>query len=117
MRNAAVIAGLLLLAACGNPLVTYQATYFPFAEADVLTTIATGKPIADHVYSLYTGKNCAYTRMQAGRTYCVEDEANPAPQVRCYRTLGSVDCFGADDPRKGRYQEVGQGNEPMVTYN
>ena len=117
MRIAAVIAGLLFLSACENPLIMSQGAFFRFAELDVLTTIATDKPLSDHAYSLYTGKNCAYTRLKAGRTYCVEDEANPGPEVRCYRTLGSVNCFGVNDPRMGRYQDVGQGNEPMAALN
>lgn len=62
------------------------------------SVILTDKTIGDHIISHYSGKNCSSVRLEQGRTYCVEDEANPVADVYCYRTLGSITCYKHPDP-------------------
>ncbi len=102
MRFIAVIAGLLMLGACG--------AVPPFAILDGASVVGTDKTLGDHAISLYTGKNCATIRIDRGETYCEEDAVVPAQVIYCYKTLGSATCYDRPDPHRGRYQKLG-GND------
>jgi len=69
--------------------------------------MATDKTIADHLISYETGKDCLTSRAEQGRTYCVEDEANPVADVYCYPTLGDVTCYETPNPGRLANEQVG----------
>lgn len=77
---------------------------FPIDTALVMTT---DKTIADHAVSAASGKDCKTTRQEQGRTYCVEDEPNPAPTVACYNTIGDVTCYSQPDASVPKEKIVG----------
>lgn len=102
-----VISGVLfLLGACG--------AVPQLAGIEAVGTVTTGKPFSDHLWSLYTGKDCSSIRVYNGQTYCQEDEIVPQPVLFCYRTLGTVTCYDRPDPHKGRYQKVGDNDQNLV---
>lgn len=70
-------------------------------------TMATDKTLADHLVSYNSGKDCSTVRSEQGRTYCKEDEPNPAPTVTCYQTLGDVTCYSEPDPSRSLSERVG----------
>ncbi len=104
MRISAMVFCLIVLGGCGQ--------FFPYAEVDVITTMATGKTLPDHAVSFYTGKDCSTVRYEGGRTYCREDEPNPDPAdgLYCYKELAGVTCYDRLDPFGRGYSEAGQGN-------
>lgn len=71
------------------------------------TVVVTDKTTVDHAVSLLSGKDCSTVRLEAGRTYCVEDEVNPAAAQFCYRTLGDVTCYDRPNTYDDRVQRVG----------
>lgn len=95
------------------------ATILPLAACDSLflfeggTAFVTGKRLSDQAISLASGKDCAVNRISQGLTYCVEDEALPAQNIYCYRTLADVVCY--DRPQYGdRQQKVGENDHNLV---
>ncbi|MBF0248320.1 MAG: hypothetical protein HQL36_09670 [Alphaproteobacteria bacterium] len=72
-------------------------------------TMATDKTLKDHLVSFHRSKDCSTVRLEQGRTYCREDEPNPAPNVYCYRTLADVTCYRAPEPGRPAEEEVGTG--------
>lgn len=70
----------------------------------------TGGTVPDVVVSLVTGKTCSVVRLEQGRTYCREDEPNPKPNVYCYATLATPDCYSEPLPVEARRQELGPEN-------
>ncbi|TCS60145.1 hypothetical protein [Varunaivibrio sulfuroxidans] len=90
------------LGACSSPSSVYPTTLpaqvAAFLAVEGTSVILTDKTIGDHIVSHYSGKNCSSVRLEQGRTYCVEDEANPVADVYCYRTLGNVTCYKNPDP-------------------
>jgi hypothetical protein len=73
---------------------------------------ATKKTPIDHVYSLFSGKDCSMARQERGLTYCVEDEVVPEVTVHCYPTIGEVTCYSVQDPFPGNQRKLG--SEPAV---
>lgn len=82
------------------------------AEALVASTsslMTTDKTLPDQLISLAARKDCSILRRQRGRTYCREDEPNPAPNVYCFHTLGRAECFSKPvDPTASRREVIGQ---------
>lgn len=91
MRILALIGCLIVLSGCTGLVL-----------AEGASIVATDKGLEDHLVSLTSGKDCSGVRREKGRTYCVEDEANPAPSLFCYRTLANVTCYREPDPHRGR---------------
>ncbi|MCK4939397.1 MAG: hypothetical protein KAR80_03820 [Rhodospirillaceae bacterium] len=87
-----------------KPIVSTVANIFPIDAALVMTT---DKTIEDHVVSGASGKDCSTVRREQGRTYCVEDEANPAPKVTCYSSIGDVTCYSKPDENIPKEKVVG----------
>jgi hypothetical protein len=87
-----------------------------FALIDGAMVLGTDKTLGDHVYSLYTGKNCATVRKERGQVYCVDDELNPSPVVYCYPTLGKVTCYDKPNPYNGRQKRVAE-SAPALNKN
>ena len=85
------------------------------AVLDAGTVVTTDKSTVDHAVSFFSGKNCSTVRLEAGRTYCVEDELNPTPAVHCYRTLGEVTCYSRRDPFRNGRGEVGVNDQNFTT--
>jgi hypothetical protein len=94
------ISAILALGACA-------ALAPPIAAVEGTTAVVTGKPLSDYVVSVASGKNCSTVRVNAGLTYCEEDEVNAAPKVWCYRTIGRVSCYDRPDPYDGKQRKVG----------
>ena len=84
---------LLLLAAmlpgCAAPAVPLIA--IP-AVAEAVSLRAFGRTMGDGLVSLVTGEDCSIARIGRGDAYCGQDAA-PAPQPICTRSLGAVDCW------------------------
>lgn len=76
--------------------------------AEAVPTMATGKPLSDHVISMVSGKDCSYIRTQTGQNYCVEDDIPPHQNIFCYRTIGDVTCYNQRDPHHGRQELMGE---------
>jgi hypothetical protein len=73
------------------------------AQLEGVSTLATEKPLSDHVISIFSGKNCSSIRREKGLTYCEEDELqSAAPKVYCYRSIGGVTCYDRPDPFEGQ---------------
>lgn len=70
-------------------------------------TMGTGKTLTDHAVSMYTDKDCSTVRTEQGRTYCREDEPNPAPTVHCYRTIADVTCYAVPEETRTLEERVG----------
>lgn len=87
-----------------NALVSTTANIFPINAALVM---GTDKTIEDHVVSRASGKDCSTVRREQGRTYCVEDEPNPAPEVTCYSSIGDVTCYSNPDKNIPQEKIVG----------
>ena len=93
------------------------AVALPLAACDSLfmveggTAVVTGKRLSDQAISLASGKNCSVNRISQGLTYCVEDEAVPAQNLYCYRTLGEVSCYNRPDDRQ---QKLGENDQNAV---
>ena len=87
-----------------SPIVSSIANIFPIDAALVMTT---DKTIEDHVVSGASGKDCSTVRREQGRTYCVEDEINPAPKVTCYSSIGDVTCYSKSDENIPKEKIVG----------
>ncbi len=102
MRSFVVIAFLILLASCEAVL-----------GVESVSTMATGKPLSDHVISAVSGKDCSTVRTQTGQNYCVEDDIPPRQNIFCYRTLGKVTCYDKPDPYKGRHQLLGDNSTSL----
>lgn len=96
MRILVTIVCLLALAACTE--------FSVFGTASVVTT---DKTLTDHAVSYFSGKDCYTVRKETGRSYCKEDERNPAPTLHCYRNLGGVSCYDEPNPYGDRRKEVG----------
>lgn len=88
------------------PRSTYK-TVGNFSIISAGVVMATDKTLSDHLVSFRTGKNCSTVRVEQGRTYCREDEANPMPNVHCYQTLGDVMCYAAPDPSRRPGDAIG----------
>lgn len=114
MRARTVIlsaAVMVLVSACSNiygyvsrPQVNKIGT---LSAISVATTMGTGKTLTDHAVSLYTNKDCSTVRSEQGRTYCREDEPNPAPTVQCYPTIGDVTCYAVPETTRSLDERVG----------
>ncbi|MFQ5763639.1 MAG: hypothetical protein ACE5GT_01810 [Rhodospirillales bacterium] len=103
MRLFAALVASVLLAGC---------SIIPgVAEVQGAFVVGTDKTIEDHIISWTSGKDCSSVRKEQGLTYCVEDEPTVTPNVYCYKTLGSVDCFDRPDPHKGRHQKIGENDQ------
>lgn len=98
MRALFVVGGLLFVSAC-------TALAPPVATVEGVSAVLTGKPLSDRLISIASGKNCSTVRRTTGRTYCVEDEINPAPRVWCYKSIGRVNCYDRPDPSRRRVSE------------
>lgn len=70
-------------------------------------TMGTDKTITDHLVSLKTGKDCSTVRVEQNRTYCKEDEPNPAPTVHCYPSIGDVTCYAQANPARQPDERIG----------
>ncbi len=103
MQRAAILLAMILpLTACDSLFLVEGGTAF-----------VTGKRLSDQAISLASGKDCAVNRITQGLTYCVEDEARPAQNIYCYRTLADVVCY--DRPQYGeRQQKVGENDHNSV---
>jgi len=62
-------------------------------------TMASDKTLVDHLVSYNSGKDCSTVRTEQGRTYCREDEPNPAYAGYCYPTIGDVTCYAEPQAR------------------
>ncbi len=105
MRFLAVFFILLSLGAC--------AMLPPVTALEGATAVSTGKTFSDHVVSFASGKNCSTVRSNSGRSYCEENEANPAPKVWCYRTIGKAVCYDRKDPYQGNQRVMGDNGHNM----
>ena len=107
---AAVLTLSVFVSACSfystvpRPVLKGGANLAVFSTAAV---VATDKTLEDHLASYFSGKDCYTTRVEQGRTYCVEDEPNPQSKLSCYRTLGDVTCYENPDPTKPKEHLVG----------
>ena len=108
MLTLLVLTGMLLLSSC-------SALAPPVAAIEGISAVGTGKTLSDHVVSYYSGKDCSIVRQSTGRSYCEEEENNPAPKVWCYRTLGSVSCYDRPDPHDGKQRKVGDNSHNTGT--
>ena len=99
-----IIFGSFLLSSCAAvvPLV------WPVAMIEGTSIITTEKAVEDHIFSLYSGKECSAARIGKGETYCREDEPNPSPEVHCYQTLGDISCYNQPNPSYGDRKRVAQ---------
>ena len=79
----------------------------PFAAVEGASAVGTGKTVSDHIVSYASGMNCSTIRSNTGRTYCEENEPNPAPKVWCYRTIGKAVCYDRPDPYQGNQRKMG----------
>ncbi|MDH5187600.1 MAG: hypothetical protein OEW37_01440 [Rhodospirillaceae bacterium] len=104
-----LLSGCTFYQALPKPILSTIGNIFPIDTALVMTT---DKTIADHVVSGASGKNCKTTRQEQGRTYCVEDEPNPAPAVTCYNTIGDVTCYSQPDANIPNEKIVGSAKYP-----
>ncbi len=104
MRILALIGCLIVLSGCTGLVL-----------AEGASIVATDKGLEDHLVSLASGKDCSGVRRETGRTYCEEDEANPAPTLYCYRTLANVTCYHEPDPHRGRQINLSDGNRNAPT--
>jgi hypothetical protein len=87
----------------------------PVAAVEGVSAVSTGKTFSDHVVSYASGKNCSTVRSSTGRSYCEENEANPAPKVWCYRTLGKAVCYDRPDPYQGNQRKIGDNDHNLDT--
>lgn len=87
--------------------INHIATYNVLSTA---VTMGTDKTVVDHLVSWNTGKDCSTVRSEQGRTYCREDEPNPAPQVHCYRSLADVTCYAEPSASRPIDERVGTSN-------
>lgn len=85
----------------------------PLAAAEGVASVASGRPLTDHIISFASGKNCSIKRIHMGLTYCVEDEPNPSPNVYCYRTLGEITCYDHPDPYRDGQPRVGNNSQNL----
>jgi len=101
---AAFLSGCSFYDVMPKPIMSTIGNMFPIDTALIMTT---DKTIADHAVSAASGKDCRTTRQEQGRTYCVEDEPNPAPEVTCYNTIGDVTCYSRPDANVPKEKIVG----------
>ena len=88
--------------------------YFPpFAAVEGASAVGTGKTVSDHFVSYASGMNCSTIRSNSGRTYCEENEPNPAPKVWCYRTIGKAVCYDRPDPYQGNQRKMGDNDHNL----
>ncbi|WP_139134846.1 hypothetical protein [Magnetovibrio blakemorei] len=106
-----IVAVTMLVSACSNiygyvsrPQVNKIGTLTVVSTA---LTMGTGKTLTDHAVSLYANKDCSTVRTEQGRTYCREDEPNPAPTVHCYPTIGDVTCYAVPEATRSLDERVG----------
>lgn len=107
--SGAVIAMALLLSGCDFYSVlpsTIISTVANIAPIDTAVILSTDKTIADHMVSMSSGKDCSTVRREQGRTYCVEDEKTPRPEVVCFKSLGDITCYSKDDPLLPKENQV-----------
>ena len=84
--------------------INHIGTYNVFSTA---VTMGTDKTVLDHIVSFSSGKDCSTVRTEQGRTYCREDELNPAPNVHCYRSLADVTCYAEPSASRAVDERVG----------
>lgn len=71
----------------------------------------TDKTMPDHVATWVTGEDCSLLRYtEENGPYCqpeaqVETPAT-APQLVCYRTLGTIDCYDKPDPKASSFTMI-----------
>ena len=45
------------------------------------------------------GESCSFTNLSSGNDFCMtEQEVHVQPEVYCYKTLGSVNCYAEENP-------------------
>ena len=68
--------------------------------ASVVSLMATKKTLTDHVVSFATDMDCSTIALERGGSYCSDPDAAPPPQPlhHCYRSLGEITCYEAEDP-------------------
>jgi hypothetical protein len=86
MPRLALLAALPLLAGCS------EAALGPAAAVNGVSLMLAQRIVPDLVVSLATGRDCSVAWIDAGGTYCRDDELPPPPPY-CTRALGSVDCW------------------------
>lgn len=74
--------------------------------ASASSLITSKKTVPDQLISMASRKDCSVLRRRQGRTYCREDEPNPAPNVYCFSTLGRVECYDKPVDAAGHRREV-----------
>ena len=56
------------------------------------------KKVDQKVAGLF-GESCSFTNLSSGNDFCMtEQEVHVQPEVYCYRTLGSVNCYAEENP-------------------
>ncbi len=114
MRRPIIIAVALVLSAALSACEFYSLAPRPVVKAgvnlaivDTAVVVSPDKTLEDHAASYFSGKDCFTTRVEQGRTYCVEDEPNPQSTLSCYRTLGDITCYENPDPALPKEHRVG----------
>jgi uncharacterized protein YgiB involved in biofilm formation len=91
MRCPALLLPFLLAALPGCEAVV------PIAAANGVSLMLTGRAVPDLVVSGVSGRDCSVAYLDAGERYC-RAAPEPAPEPRCTRSLGSVDCWTGPVP-------------------
>lgn len=99
---------LLLLTGCG---LTPEAWVTIVGGVTVGSVAILGRTPIDAIYSVATGKDCSAVRLEKGQTYCRPEEAPPAPQPYCTRSLGVVNCWQA---QTGEQRPVAEGPSTLT---
>jgi hypothetical protein len=73
-----------------------------------------GRTLPDVAVSAVTGKDCSLVRLDAGKTYCADEEKAPEQQVVCTRSLGVVDCWRNPKDLGVAYTEVADGPRALT---
>ena len=97
LRPLSMLLALGVLTACTDPVSV------ALGGASVVSVVQTGKTISDHAMSAATGMDCSIGNTLSGVSWCqppVNDAADPAADLVCYRSIAEVTCYTRDNPHE-----------------
>lgn len=97
LRPLSALLALGVLTACADPV------SMALGGASVVSVVQTGKTISDHAMSAATGMDCSIRNTISGASWCspaVNDAADPAAGLACYRSIAAVTCYSSNNPHE-----------------
>lgn len=73
-----------------------------------------GRTVPDLVVSAVTGQDCSLVRLDAGKSYCRDQEPPPARPPVCSRSLGRVECWTNPEVFGAPVTEVADGPRALT---